>query len=235
MRFFTMKNKQTRDIAHSGILLAILIISAQIAFPFNNGINFTFQLFVIFIISFIIKWQYGTIVIFSYILIGLLGIPVFSGFNGGFSIILKPNFGYLIGFVFAPIMCQMIYKTLFRSKIKTIYSIICSTFCFVLFDYLIASIYVYFMIESFINLSIIYNLLIFPFIIFDFLKCVIAALIIVRIDNILNLNEKEYKIEYFENLSSTNDFAKSNYEKYESKNVFYTNNQEKGRGSKIGA
>ncbi|WDC85841.1 biotin transporter BioY [Caloramator sp. mosi_1] len=35
-----------------------------------------------------------------YLLMGLLGIPVFAGGTAGVQVILKPSFGYLIGFIF---------------------------------------------------------------------------------------------------------------------------------------
>lgn len=35
-----------------------------------------------------------------YVLVGLAGVPIFSGFTGGLSTVMAPSFGYLIGFIF---------------------------------------------------------------------------------------------------------------------------------------
>lgn len=36
-----------------------------------------------------------------YIALALIGIPIFTGFSGGLQILLKPSFGFAIGFIFA--------------------------------------------------------------------------------------------------------------------------------------
>ena len=56
----------------------------------------------------------GTISYLIYLLIGLIGIPVFSGFTGGPAKLLGPTGGYLIGFIFMALLsglCISIRKT----------------------------------------------------------------------------------------------------------------------------
>lgn len=49
----------------------------------------------------------GTISLLIYLLIGLVGIPVFSGFTGGPAKLLGPTGGYLIGFIFMAVISGM--------------------------------------------------------------------------------------------------------------------------------
>lgn len=43
----------------------------------------------------------GALSLFTYLVLGLAGVPWFSNFAGGPAALLKPSFGYIIGFVFA--------------------------------------------------------------------------------------------------------------------------------------
>lgn len=44
-----------------------------------------------------------------YVLLGLIGIPIFTG-GGGFSYVFNPTFGYLIGFIIAPLIIGAICR-----------------------------------------------------------------------------------------------------------------------------
>ena len=41
----------------------------------------------------------GTLAVLVYILLGVVGLPVFSGFRGGIGALLGPTGGYLLGFL----------------------------------------------------------------------------------------------------------------------------------------
>ena len=43
----------------------------------------------------------GAAALFAYLVVGVAGVPWFAGFTGGPAALLKPSFGYIIGFVFA--------------------------------------------------------------------------------------------------------------------------------------
>lgn len=87
------------QITTGALLIAVLIISSQIAFDLPSGVPVTLQTFAIALIGFLLGPLYGSIVVGSYLFLGLLGLPVFTHFRSGPWMLVGPTGGYLIGFL----------------------------------------------------------------------------------------------------------------------------------------
>lgn len=85
---------------------AITCILGPFAFalPFSP-IPFTLGLLGVFLSTFLLGPRLGTISCLIYLLVGTVGLPVFSGFTGGIAVLLGPSGGYLLGYLFIPICC----------------------------------------------------------------------------------------------------------------------------------
>lgn len=116
-------------IIYNSIKIIFYIISLAICsklkfyLPFSL-VPFTFQTMIIFLIIFFEKKNLAFISIFSYIICGSLGIPVFSHSNG-FSNLLGPTGGYILGFLFSSFLAdeKIKIKNYFTLFIKGIFSI----------------------------------------------------------------------------------------------------------------
>ena len=91
-----------KEISYGGLSIALLAICSWISIPF--AVPFTMQTFAIFFICFLFGAKRGTIYVFCYILCGVLGIPVFSGFQGGAQVIFGLTGGYIVGFLFSALL-----------------------------------------------------------------------------------------------------------------------------------
>lgn len=96
------KVKYTRDQAVSDLvkisLCAVLIaVCSWISVP--GQIPFTLQTLGIFFVLGLLGGKRGTLSIVIYILLGAVGIPVFSNFQGGIGALAGATGGYLFGFV----------------------------------------------------------------------------------------------------------------------------------------
>ena len=77
---------------------AVLItVCTWISIP--AGIPFTLQTFAVFFILCLLGGKKGTISVLVYILLGAVGLPVFTGFTGGIAKLLGVTGGYIIGFI----------------------------------------------------------------------------------------------------------------------------------------
>ena len=85
------------------LMAAFLCIFSPISIPLPL-VPITLQTFAVFVASALLGWKKGTIAVFIYLLVGLIGIPVFSGWTGGFSSFATPSSGYIIGFLFTALL-----------------------------------------------------------------------------------------------------------------------------------
>lgn len=75
----------------------------SIAIPISP-VPISLTILAIFISVYAIGLKKGMISLLLYILIGFIGLPVFSNFKGGFSVLIGPTGGYIIGFVFVVLL-----------------------------------------------------------------------------------------------------------------------------------
>ena len=86
------------------LLAALTAICAWIAIPLP-GISFTMQTFAVLLTLGLLGGRWGSVSILLYLLLGIVGLPVFSGFRGGAAALLDPTGGFLWGFP----VCGLVY------------------------------------------------------------------------------------------------------------------------------
>jgi biotin transport system substrate-specific component len=75
-------------------------------------VPFTLQTFAIFVALGLLGGRRGTYAIILYVLLGAVGIPVFSGFRGGIGVLLGTTGGYIVGFIFSGLAYWLITRFL---------------------------------------------------------------------------------------------------------------------------
>ena len=87
-----------RQIATIGIMSAVTCILAPFSVPIGP-VPISLTNLAIYFALYILGMKDGTISYLVYLLIGLVGVPVFSGFTSGPEKLFGPTGGYLIGFI----------------------------------------------------------------------------------------------------------------------------------------
>ena len=88
----------TRNMVRSALLAGTMAVCAWLAVPVSD-IALTMQTFGVFLALGLLGGKWGTVSIGIYLLLGLVGLPVFSGFRGGPGVLLGITGGYLWGFL----------------------------------------------------------------------------------------------------------------------------------------
>ena len=113
-----------RRMAYIAVMTVVLCICAWITVPFT--VPFTMQTFGVFAALLLLGGRDGTAAIGLYLLLGAVGLPVFSGFRGGVGHLLGPTGGYLIGFLFTGVahifLGQLIEKRKYPARIALLFA-----------------------------------------------------------------------------------------------------------------
>jgi len=153
----------------SGVSLLALSSYATIPIPFSP-VPITLQVFSVILISFIFNSNEALSIIFSYIVLGVLGLPVFAQGTYGIIKLLGPTCGYLIGFLVASGFISLINNK--RNFINFISIFILSLVgLFIIYFFGIIRLSFTFGIEKSLKLGF------YPFIFYDLIKIILVSFI----------------------------------------------------------
>ena len=93
----TKHHTAVRDMTRCALLAVVLAVCAWISIP--TTVPFTLQTFGVFLALGLLGGRLGCRSILVYVLLGALGAPVFHGFTGGMGILLSGSGGYIVGFL----------------------------------------------------------------------------------------------------------------------------------------
>ena len=180
---------KTKDLILCGLFCSLMAVSAFIRIPLPT-MPVTLQLLTCLTAGLLCGWKTALISMVVYLAMGLLGLPVFS-MGGGINYLLKPNFGFIIGFIPASVIAGAIsggYKN--KSSFKRLFlGALLATFIL----HLIGCNYFYFM-SNFIGMPFGYFECVFActivFLPTDLLWCVLSSLITKKLSGVLCTHKK---------------------------------------------
>ena len=99
----------------TALMTAVTCILAPLSIPIGP-VPVTLTNLVLYISLYLLGWKMTVVSYTVYMLIGLAGVPVFSGFSGGPAKLLGPTGGYIIGFIPMAVIAGVIIRR-FKSRI----------------------------------------------------------------------------------------------------------------------
>lgn len=124
--------KKTYSMVLVALFGAIISIISIIPTGINiMGVPATLQSFAIALAAYTLGYKKGTMATLIYILLGVIGLPVFGGFKGGMGVIASVTGGFIIGFIPLTILIGLAIKC--KSKLKiVIVSFIGLALCYII-------------------------------------------------------------------------------------------------------
>lgn len=159
-----------KNIASMGIITAVICILAPLSIPIGP-VPVSLTNLVIFFGIYILGWEKGTISYIVYLLIGLVGVPVFSGFTAGPQKLLGPTGGYLIGFILMAVISGLFIEKSGRKFILSFIGMITG----MVVCYVLETAWLAFQMHLSIQAALVTGVL--PFLLGDLLKMILAALV----------------------------------------------------------
>ena len=177
-----------RQITMTALFVALVAVGAFIKIPIPN-LPFTLQLLFTTLAGLILGSRLGGMSVAMYIILGLVGVPVFTE-GGGFMYIFKPTFGYLLGFAIGAFMAGRMIE---KATVVTFKTLLTASFVNLAIVYALGMVYLYEIMDLYlakpIGLDVLFIYCFALPVIPDIFLCILAAVIAKRLLPIL---KREY-------------------------------------------
>ena len=177
-----------RNLVYVALFIVLITIGAKVVIPIPVC-PFTLQLLFTTLAGLVLGPVYGGISVLCYIVLGLIGVPVFAT-GGGFGYVLQPTFGYLVGFAAGAFLTGLI-----AGKNRESYSflrLLAANFAGLLVVYLMGIVYFWLIKTFYIGNPIGFKaLILYCFVLAvpgDIVLCVVAAILSKKLLPILKAN-----------------------------------------------
>lgn len=158
-----------QQIAMIAVMTAVTCVLAPLSIPIGP-VPISLTNLVIYFSLYLLGWKLGTLSYVIYLLIGLVGVPVFSGFTAGPAKLFGPTGGYLIGFIPMAIIAGIVIDKFSQRWIQILGMIVGTAICYAFGT-------AWFCIQAGYTVSAALAVCVIPFIPADLIKMVIAMII----------------------------------------------------------
>ena len=172
-----MKNKKltTYQMAVTAVMAAVMCVLSPLSIPIG-AVPIAMANLVICFAAWLLGPKFGTLSVVIYLLIGLIGVPVFAGYSAGVSILAGPTGGYLVGYLpLAFIGGLFIEKSNGNPVISGLGLILGDAVCYVLGT-------VWFMTLTGADLASALGWCVLPYLPGDAVKIALAAILTIQLD-----------------------------------------------------
>lgn len=163
-------NSNIKIMTQIALVAAVICIVSPFTIPIGP-VPISFGIFAIMLGVYALGWKWGTVSVLLYILIGMVGLPVFSNFKSGLTTLGGPTGGYIIGYIFTSIIAG-----LFIDKFKHLALHAVGLVLGVLVCYTFGTIWFVQVMEG-TNYAKALSLCVYPFIPGDIIKIIISLLV----------------------------------------------------------
>jgi len=177
--------ENTRDMIYIAMFAIIIAICSWISVPAT--VPFTLQTFGVFVTVGVLGGKRGSLSVLVYLLLGVIGVPVFAGFSGGLGVLLGSTGGYIIGFLFSALIMWGMEMLFGKSNVVLVVSMTVG----LLVCYLFGTVWfmsVYARTTGPIGVMTALGWCVFPYIIPDGIKIVLAMILCKRMAKIIRID-----------------------------------------------
>lgn len=161
-------NTKIKHLTTTGLCVALLCVLSLISVPLGE-IPYSLGMLGVFIIGGMLPPGYATTACFCYLLLGGIGMPVFSRFTGGVSVLFGPTGGFLFAYPLMAWVVSCFHKFTLKNKLMT--RILGMTVA-LLVGYAIGTIW--FMVLTSCSFTAAVTVCVVPFLWFDIVKIAVA-------------------------------------------------------------
>lgn len=177
-----MNRKRLTNLILCALFAAIISVFSVMTIPIGV-VPVSMSVFAIMLTGMLLNWRMAAVSAAVYVLLGLIGVPVFSGFRGGLSVLVGPTGGFILSYVPMAAIISLISSRKIKNKIVGVFLHISGAIVGLVLCYLLGTTQFTMVTgSSFINALAI---CVYPFIVFDLAKTAIAVIVAISVKRAL--------------------------------------------------
>ena len=169
---------KTKDMTLIAVMAALICVAGPLSIAIGP-IPLSLASFAVYLAGAILGWKRGTLAVAIYLLIGLVGVPVFSGFSGGFQKLIGVTGGYLVGYLPCALITGLCAGEPNAQKPRPVWMLPIGMALGTVALYVIGT--AWFMLQTQNTLAAAMGMCVLPFLLGDGLKIVAASVIAVPV------------------------------------------------------
>ena len=173
---------RTKDIVFTALFAAVLCAVAPFSITIGP-IPLSFATLVIYLAAGSLNWKYGVTAVVLYVMLGAIGLPVFSNFEGGFHKIAGVTGGFIIGYIPLALATGLFVELSKGNRWSFILGMVIGTV--LLYTCGVA----WFMLQTGLSLAAALIACVAPFLIGDSIKIIIAWLVAPQLRKAIPINK----------------------------------------------
>lgn len=119
------KNK-VYPLAMIAVMAAVMAVISPFALPIGP-VPISLATFVVFLTAYVLGWKRAAVATLVYILLGAVGMPVFSGFAGGMGKLMGPTGGYIVGYIPLAIVSGLLIDRHPKNRVIQLFGMVLGT------------------------------------------------------------------------------------------------------------
>lgn len=164
------------DLAYIGLSVAILAVCAWISVPVG-AIPITMQTMGVCVVAGLFGIKKGTVAVFSYLVLGAIGVPVFSNFQGGIGYLAGATGGFATGFLLTALVIGIAVEKFGNKPLVTALSMMVG----VALCYCVGCVWFALVYSNSASLGTVFTTCVLPFIVPDIIKIALSVLLVQKL------------------------------------------------------
>lgn len=127
----SLRQTNTYSLVVTALMAAVTCILAPLSIPIGP-VPISLTNLAIYLSLYLLDWKKGTLSYLIYLLLGFVGLPVFSGFTGGVSKLAGPTGGYIVGFIPMAILAGIVIDKFKNRGLQMLGMLVGTAICYAL-------------------------------------------------------------------------------------------------------
>jgi len=171
----TRRGLDVKSLTFVALMAALCCVLGPLSVPMGE-VPVSLQVLAVYLCVYVLGRKLGTLSVCIYLLLGLLGVPVFAGFSGGPQTLFGPTGGYIIGFLFTAYVMGLIFDYMgAKSAMGRIVLQVVGMVAGLAVCYAFGTVWFMFVMKTSLVESL--AMCVLPFLLFDGVKIVIAIIV----------------------------------------------------------